>query len=241
MYIMSDPFSDPERKKGFRRYSDLAGLTVALSAIALAVVVATSGGGRKKPTPNAVTQGQQLVANVEHGKSKQNRHFQGIFAIYNKYGNPSSVVVNPFVAPVRAGVTPQVTSPQTEEDYNIFALIATKNPTTGKITFRPDEVFGYDKINNYGGVSLEAQTLAQSVESSSTPIQQTTVGAVSATSVGNPNHYVFSPADEPLIKQLGHYTYSVVGNEVLVPTGGASSSTGGHEPEGLLLSAHPAQ
>lgn len=239
---MSDAFSDPERRKGFRRYSDLAGLTVAVSAIALAVVVATGGGSRKKPTPNAVTQGQQLVANVEHGQSKRNRHFQGIFTIYNKYGDPSSVVVNPFVAPVKAGVAPQVTSPQTEEDYNIFALVATKNPTTGKITFKPDEVFGYDKANNNGGVSLEAERLAQSVESSSTPIQQTTVEAVSATSVGNPNHYtLFSSSDESLIKLLGHYTYSVVGNEVLVPTGGASSATGEHEPEGLLLSVHPAQ
>jgi hypothetical protein len=236
MYVMKDPFSE---KKSLLRYSDIAGLAVAFGAFTLAAVIAWTGGGsRKKPIPNVLTQGQQLVANVKHGQSIRNRHFQGILAIYNNRGDdPSLVVVNPYVAPIRDGVTPQINSPQTQDDYNYFALIASKDPTTGKITFKPDEVL----VGGVPSTMTDSSILGAESLHSSTPIQQTSVSAVSATSVGNPNHYVFSPSDASSVKLLGHYTYSVVGNEVLVPTGGANSATGGHEPEGLLLSAHPAQ
>jgi hypothetical protein len=45
---MSDRSS--ERKKSFFRYSDIAGIAVGLSALALALSIETSG-ARKKPTP----------------------------------------------------------------------------------------------------------------------------------------------------------------------------------------------
>lgn len=238
--MKNDPFA-PEN----RRHFNIAGTAVALGSATLVAIVALTGGGsgaRKKPqahqtppVPQHVatqSQGQQLATSLERGQSPD--RMRGIVAIYNK-GKLPTVVVNPYVEP--AGPTPPHAFAQSETrkaDYNYYAVVADKDPATGKITFTPNEVL-------HGGVSTHdaGASVAIVPAAHGDLLQQGPVSTVRSTSLGDPDHYSFTGgAESTFVSRLGHYTYSLVGSIAVVPAN-QPVAVPDQNAAGLLLQANP--
>lgn len=245
-------------EKSFWRHADRAGLTVALTAIVAATIFSLSNNPHKKskkpeskvPSVQSIIaqadkggeQGRQLVTEVEKGKKPS--HFKGILAVYNG-GQAPMVVMNPYVAPAPGVSHPQESGNAINRDYDYFALIAQRDPSTGKISFTPDELLAAgQETNSYTGPVTNngpySMITAESLQNPH-PVESSTVQAEPLTYWHNPNNFQFTHGDEAAVKLLGSYTYSVVGNQLLVPppvrTGNNISL---QEPVGLLLQAHPA-
>jgi hypothetical protein len=236
----NDPFA-AEKSRAFRKFSDIAGMTLAIVAIAAAVAELTSSGGyhpRKPselemPAPPAVDastpQAQALVRNAERGKFPS--HLQGVVATYN-YGQTPTVVVNPFVVPSKQ--QPGLSgSNDLAYKYNFYALTALKDPKTGKISFIPDAIIvdGADANgDNDSNIGVASTYNHQSPIYSSAP-------EVTSNSVLAKHTYSFSPGGEAAtMKLFNQYTYHAVGNMALMST---DLYDGRAEPEGLLLQVSP--